>query len=129
MGRIGMLDQPMSLCQFTAKVKDCLGVSAIKAAGNPDALITSAAVCGGSGTSLVVQAIQAGADVFITGDVKYHEAQQATTQGLALIDAGHFATEYPVVAYLAKYLANCSERHEWNISIIATSAKDIFWSI
>lgn len=128
-GRIGVLDQAMSLRQFTAMTKDRLAVSSIKAAGSPDTLIRSVAVCGGSGAGFAAQARQAGADVLVTGDVKYHEAQQAIGLGLALVDAGHFATEYPVVAYLAKYLATCSERQKWDISINSPIAKDIFWSI
>jgi dinuclear metal center YbgI/SA1388 family protein len=129
MGRIGILDQSMSLRQFTAMVKDRLDVSAIKAAGRPDALIRSVAVCGGSGAGFAARAKQAGADVFVTGDVKYHEAQQAIAQELAMVDAGHFATEYPVIAYLEKYLATYSEKQEWNVPIISSPSKDIFWSL
>jgi putative NIF3 family GTP cyclohydrolase 1 type 2 len=129
MGRIGILDQSMSLRQFTALIKERLAVSAIKAAGSPDALIRSVAVCGGSGAGFAVQAKQAGADIFVTGDVKYHEAQQALALGLAMVDAGHFATEYPVIAHLVNYLTAVAEKQPVNIPVIAARQKDTFWSL
>lgn len=45
-----------------------------------------------------------GADVLVTGDIKYHEAREAQTLGLALIDAGHFATERPMIGGVAEIL-------------------------
>jgi putative NIF3 family GTP cyclohydrolase 1 type 2 len=59
------------------------------------------ALCGGSGVSLLREALFRGADVLVTGDVKYHEARNAEGFGLALVDAGHFATERPMVEGLA----------------------------
>ena len=61
-------------------------------------------MCGGSGASLIKNASTKGAQVLITGDIKYHEAQDAESMGLAIIDAGHFATEYPVVTVVAQFL-------------------------
>ncbi len=127
LGRIGVLSQSMQLSQFAARVKECLQVSTVKLAGHPDAIITTAAVCGGSGAEFITQAAEAGADVFITGDVKYHEAQQAVARGLALIDAGHFATEYPVLAYLARYLSNHLKQEKPNIPVTVAPARDISW--
>jgi hypothetical protein len=43
-------------------------------------------------------------DVYVTGDVKYHEAQRAVEQGMHIIDAGHFGTESPVLPVLAERL-------------------------
>jgi putative NIF3 family GTP cyclohydrolase 1 type 2 len=51
------------------------------------------ALCGGSGASLLRDAAREGADLFLTGDIKYHEAREAQALGIALMDAGHFATE------------------------------------
>ena len=127
MGRIGVLEQPMCLQQFATMIKDRLQVSTLKAAGDPHTLVRSIAVCGGSGSDFVWQAKQAGADVLVTGDIKYHEAQQAVAQGLAVVDAGHFATEYPVVPHLATYLSTCASKEKWNVSIIPAQQKDVFW--
>jgi putative NIF3 family GTP cyclohydrolase 1 type 2 len=74
-------------------------------------------VCGGSGASLIHKAAFAGADVLVTGDVKYHEAQAALAAGIAIVDAGHFATEQPVMGYVAEYLKQSAERGQWLVDI------------
>lgn len=71
-----------------------------------------------------------GADTYVTGDVKYHEAQHAQELGINLIDAGHFGTEMPVVKTLATYLQNENIKNKWQIEVTAdTSAQDVFTTI
>jgi putative NIF3 family GTP cyclohydrolase 1 type 2 len=60
-------------------------------------------VCGGSGGSFVREAIVCGADLYITGDLKYHEALENAGQ-ISLIDVGHRASEIPVLGYLEDLL-------------------------
>ncbi len=67
-------------------------------------IIRKIAVCGGAGSDFMNAVAQAGCDAYITGDVKHHEFLDAKALGLTLIDAGHFETENPVVAVLAKKL-------------------------
>lgn len=62
------------------------------------------ALCSGSGASLLRDAARAGADVLVTGDVKYHEARDAEDLGMALIDAGHFPTEIIMVHEITERL-------------------------
>ncbi len=62
------------------------------------------ALCSGSGASLLRDAARSGADVLVTGDVKYHEARDAEDLGLALIDAGHFPTEIIMVHEMTERL-------------------------
>ncbi|WP_371369663.1 GTP cyclohydrolase 1 type 2 [Sporomusa rhizae] len=127
LGRIGGLAEPVSLEMFIGQVKAALNITAVKAAGSVTTKITKVAVCGGSGADLIKNAVNAGADVLITGDVKYHEAQQAVAEGLAIIDAGHFATEQPVVECVASYLANFISKNGYSIEIIASASnRDIF---
>jgi len=73
--------------------------------GDGSRRVTRIAVCGGSGTSTLPAAHEAGADLLITGDVKHHAALDALASGLAVIDAGHHATEWPWVPALAARLA------------------------
>ena len=76
---------------------------------------------------MIPKAAFAGADVLVTGDVKYHEGQDAVAAGIAVIDAGHFATEVPVVEYLKRYLMEYSQKDRWNVEITtALTEKDIF---
>lgn len=127
LGRIGRLGEAVSLGDFINQVKHTLLINSVKVAGSVNAVISQVAVCGGSGAGLIKDAIQAGADVLVTGDVKYHEAQQALAQGLAIIDAGHFATEQPVVQCLTAYLKEQARKNGWNIEIIDNNvSEDVF---
>lgn len=103
LGRIGKIE-PISLQDFIADVKQQLHINVVNVVGRPEQRIGKVAVCGGSGASLMLQAQASGADVLVTGDVKYHDALEAAALGIAVIDAGHYATEQPVVAVLASYL-------------------------
>ena len=104
LGRIGRLAEPVPLDRFAARVKSALGCSSLRLAGAVPAKIAKVAVCGGSGASLLHEAARQGADALVTGDVKYHEARYAESLNLALVDAGHFATERIAVAELADLL-------------------------
>ena len=97
LGRIGKLERPLSLADFAAQVERDLCVSGLRYVGNPDAVVSRVALCSGSGASLIQCAARAGADVLVTGDVKYHDARNAEDLGLTLIDAGHFSTEIIMV--------------------------------
>jgi putative NIF3 family GTP cyclohydrolase 1 type 2 len=74
--------------------------------GNPDLRIRKAAVSTGSGGSLVAQFIASEADVFITGDIKYHQAREIELSGKGLIDIGHFASEHFFLDPLVRRLTN-----------------------
>ena len=63
------------------------------------------ALCGGSGISYLSAAKKAGADVYVTGDMKYHDAQLASELGICVVDAGHFGTEKQIVKALAEFAA------------------------
>lgn len=93
LGRIGKLDQPVTLKSYAVSVAHSLATQSLRYVGDPDAVIRKVALCSGSGASLLHEAVRAGADVLVTGDVKYHDARDAEALGLALIDAGHFGTE------------------------------------
>jgi len=126
-GRIGKLMAPMPLAAFLPQVKGALGIQSISVAGPQDKIVKKVAVCGGSGAEFIHKAVFAGADVFITGDVKYHQAQDALAAGLVVVDAGHFATEQPVVAALAEYLTFCGTKDKWAVDISVDKVnKDVF---
>lgn len=92
-GRIGVLPKAIPLNKFAEKVKKRLGLKQVKCSGNLDRTVKRVALCGGSGSSLIDTAAALKADVFLTGDVKHHDAHKAMGLGIALIDAGHFGTE------------------------------------
>jgi len=103
-GRIGNLTQPSSLAMLAGSLKEALGLGHVKVAGNLDMSVKTAAVCSGSGSSMVSAFFHAGADVFISGDLKYHDARHFEFAQKALIDIGHFASEHLIVEMLAERL-------------------------
>lgn len=92
-GRVGTLPQPLVLRALAAQVRDRLPAPHLRFAGSPDRLIRTVATVGGAGDSMIGAAMGAGADVLITGDLKHHVVLDALEMGLALVDAGHHATE------------------------------------
>ena len=104
LGRIGLMPEETTLGHFAAVVKNRLDVQTLRFVGAAGRKVRKVALCGGSGAFLVRDAWKQGADVLVTGDVKYHEAREAETLGLALIDAGHFATERPMIRGVAELL-------------------------
>jgi dinuclear metal center YbgI/SA1388 family protein len=103
-GRIGLLESSPLLKDFAEQVKQSLGTPSLRIVGDPEQRVSKLAVCGGSGASLLRDAAREGADLFLTGDIKYHEARDAQALGIALIDAGHFATERLMVEGLSLQL-------------------------
>lgn len=79
--------------------------------------ITRIAVCGGSGGSLVKDAAENGADLLITGDVKYHAAKDAELYGIAVMDIGHFASESIVLPVLAAIIKEALGREGIDIGL------------
>ncbi|WP_305044062.1 Nif3-like dinuclear metal center hexameric protein [Geoalkalibacter sp.] len=127
LGRLGRLPAPLSLDAFAGQVKAALGCEALRVVGDGARLLSKVAVCGGSGASLMGEALRQGADVLVTGDVKYHEAQQAWVQGPALIDAGHFATERLMVPRLAELLRQGLKAQGWTTEVMeAQGERDPF---
>ncbi|MDT8901923.1 Nif3-like dinuclear metal center hexameric protein [Anaeroselena agilis] len=127
LGRVGRLATPEPFADFVRRLKDALGPTEVRVAGPTDRQVSKVAVCGGSGAGFLAAAIGAGADVLVTGDVKYHEALDAAAAGLTLVDAGHFATERPVVGAVAGYLEACAAHSGWDIVIRTEDvSRDVF---
>ncbi len=98
--RIGELDESEDPYGFARLIKEKLSGGVKFVAGNRD--ILKVAVCSGSGGDYLYDAIQAGADAFVTADIKHHLFIEAGRLGISLFDAGHFNTEDVIVAPLCK---------------------------
>lgn len=107
-GRVGNIEE-MSLKNLISLVKEKLNVSNIRVYGNTDKTIKKIAVCGGSGAEFIVDAYKSGADAYITGDIKYHDAQLAHELGLILIDANHYDTEKIILPEIKNYINRKTE--------------------
>lgn len=102
-GCVGNLKVSKKLSQLINICKEKLGVTTVRYTGDLNKKIKRVAVCGGSGGSLIVDAINAGADVYITGDLKYHEVLENKDK-ISIIDVGHRASEQPVLNKIEEIL-------------------------
>jgi dinuclear metal center YbgI/SA1388 family protein len=129
-GRIGALDKGLTLDTFARQVKNALGVSAVRMVGAADQLINKVAVCGGSGMVTYADALRLGADCLVTGDIKFHEAQRARADGMALIDAGHFGTEKIMIEKMAERLTSLIAEERYGLEVkTLTTEQDPFITI
>lgn len=103
-GRIGTLSEEMTLEAFARKVKEDFEIPDVRMYGDPAGTLQRVAVCSGSGKSFVKAALKKQADVLVTGDIDYHTGIDAAAQGLFVIDAGHYGTEYGFISYMGREL-------------------------
>jgi len=96
LGRVGDLPGTVALGDLVERAAAVLPATSwgVRAAGDPDRVVRRLAVCGGAGDSLLGAAAAAGADAYLTSDLRHHAAGEAP-EGLALLDAAHWATEWP----------------------------------
>ncbi len=120
LGRLCALDHPVTVREFAARAAKRLPATAqgIRVAGDPEALVRTVAVSGGSGDSLFGQVRAAGVDAFLTADLRHHPASEAVAHSpLALLDAAHWATEWPWCELAASQLDEISDRHGWDLRV------------
>ena len=104
-GRIGRLESYEPLWSFAARVAQILDAPGTQFAGDPHRVVGRVALCCGAGDEFLKDAHRLGADVYVTGEARYHRALEAEALGLGLIVAGHHATERPGVEDLAGQIA------------------------
>ena len=104
-GFTGVLPDPLPYADFCARLAACLGKNDWRSCGPRPKEIARVACCPGAGGSLLPEALRSGADVFITGDIKYHTALDAQAGGLRILDVGHFILEEEMMRRFAEQLA------------------------
>ena len=104
-GRLGRLEDSVSLAEFADGVKTCLTVDGLHVVGNGDQKIASAAVACGSAGQFLSAAAKAGCDALVTGETSFHTCLEAEACGVSLLLPGHYASERFAVEELAKVLA------------------------
>ncbi|MFO7560713.1 MAG: Nif3-like dinuclear metal center hexameric protein [Desulfobacterales bacterium] len=118
-GRIGIIAKSTPLGQLADQIRQKLNLKNVRVSGNLELLVEKVAVCSGSGSSLLSDFLSSGAEVFISGDLKYHDARAAEDAGVGLIDIGHFGSEHLVVEVLAEKLNKAISAAELNVSVEA----------
>ena len=104
LGRVGELEEPITLREFTQRVADALPETewGVRAAGDPERVVKHVAVSSGSGDSFLDQAAALGVDVYVTSDLRHHPVDEhlraahlAHPEGPAVVDTAHWASEFP----------------------------------
>ena len=122
-GRVGLLQEPMTLRQLAQRVRSAMDIESVRCFGNDDPVIRRVAVSGGSGRSVVSLAVEKGAEVLITGDIDHHTGIDALACGLHIIDAGHYGTEHCFIHDAAERLrAACP-----GLTVIEADQKEPFF--
>ncbi|NLY39804.1 MAG: Nif3-like dinuclear metal center hexameric protein [Firmicutes bacterium] len=122
LGLCGQLEPPLELEAILARCRERLKLKDLRYWASAKDRFSRIAVCGGSGGSLVEAAIAMGAELYISGDFRYHDFKTAQAAGMGLIDAGHYGTEQPAVALIENHLRNCLQRDGRETVVIAAAA-------
>jgi dinuclear metal center YbgI/SA1388 family protein len=131
MGRVGRLADPLRLDHFAAHVAASLPVTAggLRWAGDPDQSVQRVAVMGGAGDSMFDAVLASGADVVVTADLRHHPVTELRQRGtVAVVDAGHFATEWPWLPVAAQYLVSDLAGHGFDLEALVSTLPTDPWS-
>jgi dinuclear metal center YbgI/SA1388 family protein len=128
LGRLGRLPTPLPLAEVARRLAAALPSPHLRLAGDPDRVVERVAVCGGAGDGHIADALAAGADVYVTGDLRHHVTLDAMTLGMALIDAGHFATEAPAMAALREQLEADAAGRGLRATLLASRVRTEPWT-
>ncbi len=118
-GRIGVLPTDLRLGELVERLSDLLPVTArgIASSASADTPVRRVALCGGAGDAFIEQAFAAGADVYITSDLRHHVAQESP---LPLVDVSHWASESLWLEVASQRLANACSEVEFSVSELVT---------
>ena len=119
-GIIGYLEQPIDSITFGKTIKSVFNSGCIKFAGDDCRQIRKVAVCGGSGSFLIKNAISLGADCFITGEIKYHDFLDYS-DSISLYEAGHYETEQFTMELIKELIEAKASDLKINITEINTN--------
>lgn len=126
-GRLGRLPEPLPLGEVADRVRERLPAPHLRFAGDPERRVSTVACAGGAGDGLVPAALAAGADVLVTGDLRHHVTLDALEQGLALVDAGHHATEVAALPAWRRRLVDAAGRRGLSAAVVASTTPTVPW--
>jgi len=125
-GLVGLLPLKRSVRDVGSMLKAALRQKAVRIVGSGGRKVRKVAVCAGSGASLLGTVVTSGAELFISGDIKYHEARTAEEEKLSVLDIGHFGPErYGMLRFSEKIGGKIRERG-WDMTILCAKEKDPF---
>ncbi|OQX62048.1 MAG: Nif3-like dinuclear metal center hexameric protein [Desulfococcus sp. 4484_241] len=117
LGRIGDLEQKMTLGMFAKYAMERFEINSARVAGDLEMTVRKVALCSGSGSGLLDDFMASGADVYLSGDLKYHDGMAVIEAGRGLVDIGHFETERLVVDLIAGKLGRIVDDKGLDVTI------------
>lgn len=126
-GRIGRLPTPVPLAALARRLRDALPSPQLRVAGDPDRRVEVVATVGGAGDSMIADALAAGADCYVTGDLRHHVTLDAVEDGMAMIDAGHHAVEHAAMGPWMETLRSEGRRLGLTAPVVASTVDTNPW--
>ena len=124
LGVIGSWPEPLEWEQAAARVKEAFGIKTLRCS-KPSGPVSTVAMCGGSGSSLIEKAREAGAQLYLCGDISYHHF--FTPDGFAVMDVGHFESEVDIVGVLFSLLRKNFPNFAIHISENLNNSNPVFY--
>lgn len=118
---LGELPQPISARMLGTQIGEVLG-QRLRCYGKPDVVIRTLAIAGGAYDEGYLAAREAGAQAYLTGEVRHHNALAAAESGFVLFDGGHYHTEVGMMHELALYLQNTLNTLQYHVGVHASAA-------
>jgi len=117
LGRMGGLPEVRTLAEVVERLAESLAEPCLRVVGNPQTPVRKIAVCGGSGSDLWPDVLSRRADLYVSAELKHHVAREAEASRVALVDAGHFATEWLIVPALAAHIERTAVARGWGVGV------------
>ena len=125
-GRIADMEKKTVLSEILLNIKKEFNISSLKYVGDANKTISKIAVCNGGGADFIYSAKEMGADVYVSGDFKYHHARFAYENDIALVEVPHYNAEIIFCDYLNKMMSN---EFKEKLEIVSTTENKNVWNI
>jgi len=122
-GRVGRWPGSLPWNEVVQRVKQIFAISGVRIWGRPPAAVSRVAVCGGSGGDLIGQARAGGAQVYITGEVRHHQAVPGPDDDFAVIEVGHFVSEVAFMPAWAEQVAQLLKQRQLDVQVQVSASE------
>jgi dinuclear metal center YbgI/SA1388 family protein len=123
LGRLGSWSAPRPFAQVVGAVKKIFGVETVQVWGQPPAQVQQLALCSGSGGDLLEDALNRGAQIYLTGEVRHHQVPPNLAAGFAVLAVGHFASEVVFMEPWARQLRELFREAGLKLAVMAAASQ------
>lgn len=123
LGRIGVWPEPRPFSRVIAAVKEIFGVDTVQIWGDPPPEVQRLALCSGSGGDLLADALNQGAHIYLTGEVRHHQIPLGPPEGFAVVAVGHFASEAVFMEPWARQLRELFQEAPLSLEVMVAATQ------